>query len=177
VRGRGAITGSAHHPGLWDTLTPWQPRESERGQCGGSRSWAGALFCTAALVLTGCAVADSTSLIRTFLVADGGPDDVLPPGLEEATSDPKSSRFVGEYAGVSYFVTRYVDPDSGRPGFCLVLSNPSAGTVSSCGSDDNATRIRVGRSGTGSARIVVANDVVPDGWTKLGDFLIVNAER
>ncbi|MEC5150556.1 hypothetical protein [Cryobacterium sp. GrIS_2_6] len=79
--------------------------------------------------------------------------------------------------GPSYFVTKYVDPDLGRSGFCLVLSNPSAGTASSCGSDGNATQIRVSSAGTGNARIVVANDVVLDGWTKLGDFRIVNAER
>lgn len=41
----------------------------------------------------------------------------------------------------------------------------------------NATRIRLSSSGTGSARIVVANDLALDEWTKLGDFLIVDAER
>ncbi|TFD76990.1 hypothetical protein [Cryobacterium fucosi] len=120
---------------------------------------------------------DSTSQIRRFLAAAGGSYDVLPPGLEDATSDPESSRFVGEYAGVSYFVTKYVDPDSAQPGFCLVLSNPSVGSASGCGSDTNATRMRVSSDGTGSARVVVANDIIPAGWTKLGDFLIVNAER
>ena len=141
-----------------------------------SRIWAGALFCTAALVLTGCAIDDSTSQIRTFLATDSGPDDVLPTGLEDSTSDPESSRLVGEHAGVSYFVTKYVDPDSGRPGFCLVLSKPSEGAASGCASDADATRMRVSGSGTGSARVVVADDIIPDGWTKLGDFLIVNPE-
>lgn len=141
-----------------------------------SRIWAGALLCTAALVLTGCATDDSTSQIRKFLATESGPDDVLPTGLEDATSDPESSRLVGEHAGVSYFVTEYVDPDSGRPGFCLVLSKPSEGAASGCAADANATRMQVSGSGAGSARVVVSNDVIPDGWTKLGDFLIVNPE-
>ena len=89
-------------------------------------------------------------------------------------SEPESSRLVGEYAGVSYFVTKYVDPDSGRPGFCLALFKPSAGAASACASDDNPSRMRVGATGVGSARVVVADDITPDGWTKVGDFLIVN---
>ncbi|TFB54417.1 hypothetical protein [Cryobacterium tagatosivorans] len=141
-----------------------------------ARIWAGALFCTAALVLTGCAADDATSQIRKFLTTDSGPEDVLPTRLEDLTSDPESSRLIGDHAGVSYFVTKYVDPDSGRPGFCLVLSKPPEGAVSGCASDADATRMRVGGSGTSSARVVVANDIIPDGWTKVGDFLIVNPE-
>ena len=138
---------------------------------------AGALICTAALVLTGCAPDDSISQIRSFLAADSGPDDVLPSGVEDATSDPESSRFVGEHAGVSYFLTKHVDPDSGAPGYCLVISNPPEGAASSCASDVNATRLWVSSSATGSARVVVADDLIPDGWTKLGDFLIVNPDK
>jgi hypothetical protein len=140
------------------------------------RIWAGALFCAAALLLSGCATDDATSKIREFLTTESGPEDVLPSGLDDLTSDPESSRRVGEYAGVSYFVTKYVDPDTQRPGFCLVLIKPSEGAVSGCASDTDATRMRVGGSGTGSAKVVVANDIIPDGWTKLGDFLIVNPE-
>jgi hypothetical protein len=55
-----------------------------------------------------------------------------------------------------------------------VLSKPSEGAASGCAADANATRMQVSGSGTGSARVVVSNDVIPDGWTKLGDFLIVN---
>ena len=142
-----------------------------------SRVWAVALFCTTALVLTGCAPDDPISQIRSVLAADSRSEDVLPSGLEDATDDPESSRLVGEYAGVSYFVTNYFDPNVGRPGFCLVLSKPSAGAVSGCAADDNPSRMRVGGSGTGSARVVVADDIVPDGWTKLGDFLIVKPEK
>ena len=138
---------------------------------------AGALICTAALALTGCAPDDSISQIRSFLAAESGPDDVLPPGIEDATSDPESSRFVGEHAGVSYFLTKHIDPASGAPGHCLVISNPTEGAASSCASDVNATHLWVSSSGTGSARVVVADDVIPDGWTKLGDFLIVNPEE
>jgi len=141
-----------------------------------SRVWAGAFFCAAALVLSGCAPADSISQIRSFLATDSGPEDVLPPGVDDATSEPGSSRFVGEYAGLSYFVTKYVDPDSAGPGFCLVISNPEGGAASSCASDVNATRLWVSSSGTGSARVVVVDDIIPDGWTKLGDFLIVNSD-
>jgi len=101
---------------------------------------------------------------------------VLPTVLEDLTSDPESSRLVGEYAGVSYFVAKYVDPVSRRPGFCIVLSKPPEGEVSGCASDADATHMQVGGSGTGSARVVVANDIIPDGWKKLGDFLIVNPE-
>jgi hypothetical protein len=36
--------------------------------------------------------------------------------------------------------------------------------------------MRFSGSGTGSAKVVSADDLVPDGWTKLGDFLIVNPE-
>ena len=140
------------------------------------RIWAGALFCTAALVFTGCATDDATSQIRKFLATERGPEDVLPTGLEDLTGDPESSRLVGELAGVSYFVTEYVDPDSGRPGFCLVLAKPLAGAASGCAADANATRMQVYGSGAGRARVVVSNDVIPGGWTKLGDFLIVNPE-
>lgn len=139
-----------------------------------SRIWVGTLFCTVALLLTGCTTDDTTSQIRKFLATDSGPEDVLPPGLEDLTSDPESSRFIGENAGVSYFVTKYIDPDSARPGFCLVLSKPPTGAVSGCAADAKATRMRVGGSTTGSAKVVVASDTIPDGWTKIGEFLIVN---
>ena len=136
----------------------------------------GSLLCAAALALTGCAMDDTTSQIRKFLATDGGPEDVLPTAAEPLTSDAGSSRHVGDHAGISYFVTNYVEPKTNLPGFCLILVNPGYGANSGCGSDRNATRMAVGGSGTGSARLVVANDVIPAGWTKLGDFLIVNPD-
>ena len=126
--------------------------------------------------VTGCAMDDTTSQIRKFLATDGGPDDVLPAAAEALTSDAASSRHVGDRAGVGYFVTKYVEPESGLPGFCLVLVKPGSGASSGCGSDRNVTRLRVSGTGTGSARVVVADDVIPDGWTKLGEFLIVNPD-
>jgi hypothetical protein len=142
-----------------------------------ARMWVGALLCAAAVAFTGCAMDDTTSQVRKFLATEGGPDDVLPADAGEAlTNDPESSRHVGDYAGISYYVTKYVDPDSQLPGFCLILIKPGHGANSGCGSDRDVTRMRVGGSGTGGARVVVANDSVPKGWTKLGDFLIVNSD-
>jgi len=92
------------------------------------------------------------------------------------TNDPESSRHVGDYAGISYYVTKYVDPDSRLPGFCLILIKPGHEANSGCGSDREITRMRVRGSGTGGARFAVADDSVPKGWTKLGDFLIVNPD-
>jgi hypothetical protein len=31
-------------------------------------------------------------------------------------------------------------------------------------------------SGTGGARVIESNDDVPEGWTRLSDFLIVNPD-
>ena len=73
--------------------------------------------------------------------------------------------------------TKHVDPASGAPSYCVVISNPTEGAASSCASDVNATHLWVSSCGTGSARVVVADDIIPDGWTKLGDFLIVNPEE
>jgi hypothetical protein len=119
---------------------------------------------------------DTTSQIRKILAADGGPDDILPTAAEPLTNDAKSSRHVADYAGISYFVTKYVEPETQLPGFCLVLVKPGYGANSGCGSDRNVTHMRVGGSGTGSARVVVADDRLPDGWTKVGVFLIVNPD-
>jgi hypothetical protein len=142
-----------------------------------SKIWSGALLCAAVLMFTGCAMDDTTTQIRKLLATDGGPDDVLPAdAADAAVGNAGSSRRIGDYAGVSYFVTEYVAPETGFPGFCLVLVKPGIGVASGCGSDRNAAQMRVGGSGTGSARLVLADDVIPDGWTKIGDFLIVNPE-
>jgi hypothetical protein len=45
-----------------------------------------------------------------------------------------------------------------------------------CRVQRNVTGMRVGGSGTGSARVVVADDLIPEGWTKVGDFLIVDPD-
>lgn len=142
-----------------------------------SRIWSGALLCAAVVMSTGCAMDDTTTQIRKLLATEGGPDDVLPAEAADAVSgNAGSSRRVGDHAGVSYFVTEYVAPETALPGFCLVIVKPGIGVVSGCGSDRNAAQMRVGGSGTGSARLVLADDVIPDGWTKIGDFLIVSPE-
>lgn len=140
--------------------------------------WLAVLTCSVAVALAGCTVGDDTTTqIRKLLATDRGPDDVLPAGSRSAgTSDPDSIRHIGDYDGVSYYVTEYVDPEGGLPGFCLVLAKPGNGAASGCASDRNATRMRVGSSGTGSARVVVPDDLIPEGWTKVGDFLIVNPD-
>jgi hypothetical protein len=139
-----------------------------------ARIWAGTLLCAAAVAFTGCATDDTTSQVGKFLASDRGPDDVLPTAAEPLTNDAASSRHVGDYDGISYFVTKYVEPETQLPGFCLVLVKPGYVANSGCVSERNATRMRVGGSETGSARVVVADDLIPQGWTKVGDFLIVN---
>jgi hypothetical protein len=142
-----------------------------------SKMMVGALLCAASISLTGCAMDDTTTQIRKLLATDGGPEDVLPVAAADAgLRDASSSRHIGDHAGVSYYVTKYVAPETSLPGFCLVLVKPGFGAASGCGSDGNATRMRIGSSGTGSARVVVADDTVPEGWTKISDFLIVNPD-
>lgn len=141
-----------------------------------SRIWAGALACSAALVLTGCVGDDQTTQIRKFLSAESSPIEALPVDVKEVASGAATGRLVGELAGVSYFVTDYVEAESGMPGICLVLTNPPKGSVSGCTTDANASRLWISGSATGIARIVAPDDPVPDGWTKLGGFLIVNPD-
>jgi len=140
------------------------------------RFWAAAVICGVVVGLTGCAADDPLSQVRRLLASESSAQDILPVDALPLTSDPESSRLVGTNAGISYFVTKYVDPDSGSPGFCVILAHPPQGAVSGCASDANGTRMRVGGSVAGSARLVTADDPVPHGWAKLGGFLIVNAD-
>ena len=141
------------------------------------RVWiAAALVCASCLGLTSCVANDSTTEIRLFLAQKPGPEDVLPAVLTAASTglDAASGRFVGSNREVNYFVSKYTDPQRGTPGFCLmVVKLPDGPSNSSCGSADG---MWTSGSGTGGARVIESNDDVPEGWTRLSDFLIVNPD-
>ena len=141
------------------------------------RAWiAAAVVCASCLGLAGCVANDSTTEIRLFLAQKPGPEDTLPSALKAASEglDAATSRFVGSNREVSYFVTKYTDPQRGTPGFCLmVVRLPDGPENSVCGSADGMS---TSGSGTGGARVIESNDNVPEGWTRLSDFLIVNPD-
>jgi hypothetical protein len=141
-----------------------------------TRTVASALVIIGALALSGCAADDVTSQVRKILAREKDAVDALPPTIDGAGGDPASSRHLGDLDGVGYFVTKYVDPQTGRPGFCLVLVKAGNGAVSGCASDEHGGRISVGASTMGGAKVVVRGDLVPEGWTRLNDFLIVNPD-
>ncbi|MEB0202142.1 hypothetical protein QN354_10275 [Cryobacterium sp. 5I3] len=142
-----------------------------------SRAWiAAALVCASCLGLTSCVANDSTTEIRLFLAQKPGPEDALPSALKASSDglDAASSRFVGTTRDVSYFVSKYTDPQRGTPGFCLMVAKlPDGPSNSFCGSADG---MWTSGSGTGGARVIESNDEVPEGWTRLSDFLIVNPD-
>ncbi|QYF74289.1 hypothetical protein [Cryobacterium sp. PAMC25264] len=136
-------------------------------------AWATAAVLVSGLFLTGC-TADATSLVRDFLAADRQPDDTLPADMGTPGMDGDSSRLAGSLDGTSYYLAEYVQPETGTPVICLILI--STGTEfgnSACGP---AEQLRTVGSMTGGATIVEREDPVPDGWTRLGDFLIVNPD-
>ena len=141
------------------------------------RAWIAAVLVVAScLGLTSCVANDSTTEIRLFLGQKPGPEDALPSAFEAASAglDADSSRFVGSNRDVSYFVSKYTDPQRGTPGFCLLVAKlPNGPSNSSCGSADG---MWTSGSGTGGARVIESNDDVPEGWTRLSDFLIVNPD-
>ncbi|WP_120337538.1 hypothetical protein [Cryobacterium soli] len=134
---------------------------------------AAAVVVVCCLGLTGCA-ADSTSLVRDFLAGDRQPDDTLPSSTGTPGMDDQSTRLAGSLDGTSYYLAEYVQPETGTPGICLILV--ATGTEfanSACGP---AEQLRTVGSETGGATIVEREDPVPDGWTRLSDFLIVNPD-
>ena len=131
------------------------------------------LVALAVVGLTGCAP-DSTSMVRDFLASDREADDALPEWAETDGSDPDSSRQVGTLDDVVYYVAEFANPETGAPGVCVILvSGADDFANSACG--DQPALWSTG-SETGSARLVEKDDELPDGWTRLSDFLIVNRD-
>ena len=135
-----------------------------------TKACAAALMCVLALSTSGCiAEDDPESKIRALLATERHSKDILPANLSVEGLVMESSRQVGTSDDVHYFVAEY-----GADGVCLILVNQaSAATSSSCGSD--ARGMLSITTQTGGARVLnSADDGVPSGWKKLGDFLIVN---
>ena len=139
---------------------------------GVGKAWlAAAIACVCCLGLAGCVTNDATTEIRSFLAQDQSPDDSLPAGIEIEGLDTGSSRLVGSNDGVTYYLAKFVIPESGAPGVCIVLVKSSNGvSSSSCGSP---VGLRAYGSETGGAKVVQSSDDVPAGWVRLSDFLIV----
>lgn len=135
------------------------------------RRVAGAVLCVAGLTLTGCAGEDPVTQIRAFLNTERESSDALP-ALDAATEglDAQSSRLVGERDGIEYFVAAY-----NTSGACLFMVNrTSEFSASSCG--DNPNTLGIFGDDVGGARVYKSTDEIPEGWEKLGDFLIVNPD-
>lgn len=135
---------------------------------------AAALLCVSFLGMSGCAANHATFKIRALLATERGPEDVLPLSTEVAGLDVESGREVGGRGSVTYFVAKFTDPDTDAQGVCLILVNiASEFSNSTCGS---ALGLWTIGSETGGAKVVTNTDEVPDGWKRLGDFLVVNPD-
>ena len=145
-------------------------RLTSRGS--GTRSlWVtGAMLCVAGITLSGCVAEDPLTQIRAFLATERDSRDALPDNAATDGLDMDSSRLVGERDGIKYFVAAY-----NTSGACIFMVDETSGTAgSACGDSPNLLMSVV--TNTGGVKVYKSTDEIPEGWTQLGDFLIVNPD-